>query len=724
MVRPHNKNARRRYHRELQQSANPAGSSNPSSSNANPVNHPANLNASHSEAALFQPRPPTRPNAKKQKQKNTEPRFVQYVYINCTPTSIPGLLHNLAHYPPGPPSTFSWPTKQIPALMSLQLAKPAGYSSPTNHVQGTCQKKAVAAQADSVKASTSQGTSQNKASAPQAKAKVVKATQGTSQNKASAPRAKAKVVKATQGTSQIKASAPPVKAEVANATQDPTTLVSPFKLVLWGSSHLTDFHGLPPVIRQGIQFVEVLNRSEEGEGITAKVVEEVLVYLDKNPDPNQIFVFLYGGNNLRDAKRGIRVVCQRFLTILGGIQKIGARMILCGLIPDPLFKNLDMRFLDMDRALSSLDLGSLGTFLELRTHVLDSRGNIRKDCYEPRKIYLSDRGVKTIGLKINDLLKNLVRPTQVQIPPAAVSIPHPEEAELARIWLAVRGYPMPPPLQPQPAQASPPQPLPSPSQLSEELAGSDQLETDVKVPNAESKAGSSVTTIDDEMKTNTNAAIVSNDDDKLNLSVSILDLDVSKLDELLNQSGSNVTPIDDEMKTNTNPANNDDDKSNSSESFLDLDVSKLDELLNQSGSNVTTIDDEMKTNTDASDDNNSNSSVSILDFNVAKLDVLLNQSFTRLWPDIRPALRPHLPQNDAPSAIGLAAGPMRSDLVQAAPIHQVAFVPVRASTPTPDLDATSDSIDSQIILDASYLLADDDYLSMAVDLNQSGAFGN
>jgi hypothetical protein len=209
------------------------------------------------------------------------------------------------------------------------------------------------------------------------------------------------------------------------------------------------------------------------------------------------------------------------------------------------------------------------------------------------------------------------------------------------------------------------------------------LETDVKVPNAESKARSNVTPIDDEMKTNTNAAIVSNnddDDDKSNSSVSILDLNVSKLDALLNQSGTNVTPIDDEMKTNTGAANNDDDKSNSSVSVLDLDVSKL--------------------------------------------DALLNQSFTRLWPDIRPALRSHLPQNDAPSAIGMAAGPIRSDLVQAEPIDQVAFVPARASTPTPDLDATSDSIDSQIILDASYLLADDDSLSMAVDLNQSGAFRN
>jgi hypothetical protein len=278
--------------------------------------------------------------------------------------------------------------------MSLQLAKPAGYSSPTNNVQGR-----VTAQADSVKASSSQGTSQKKAVTAQAHLVKASSSQGTSQNKASAPRAKAKVASATQGTSQNKASAPLVKAKVANATQDPTTLVSPFKLILWGSSHLTDSHGLPPVILQGIQFVKVLNRSEEGEGITSKVVEEVLVYLDKNPDPNQIFVFLYGGNNLRDAKRGIRVVCQRFLTILGGIQKIGARMILCGLIPDPLFKNLDIRFLDMDHALSSLDLGPLGTFLELRTPVLDSRGNIRKDCYEPRKIYLSDRGVKTIGLK-------------------------------------------------------------------------------------------------------------------------------------------------------------------------------------------------------------------------------------------------------------------------------------------------------------------------------------
>jgi len=43
-------------------------------------------------------------------------------------------------------------------------------------------------------------------------------------------------------------------------------LVSLLKLVLWGSSHLAEYHGLPAVTHRGIQFAEVLNNSKGGEG--------------------------------------------------------------------------------------------------------------------------------------------------------------------------------------------------------------------------------------------------------------------------------------------------------------------------------------------------------------------------------------------------------------------------------------------------------------------------
>jgi hypothetical protein len=152
-----------------------------------------------------------------------------------------------------------------------------------------------------------------------------------------------------------------------------------------------------------IQFAAVLNKSKRGGKMTEQVVTEVLGYLTTNPDPNQIFLF--GGNNLRAAKRGEREIglgISRFQTILDGIKKINARVIVCGLIPDPLYENLDYRFMDMDHSLSTLDFGPLGNFLELRTPVLNSQGFIRGDCYQPYKIHLSKNGTKIVGQQVSE----------------------------------------------------------------------------------------------------------------------------------------------------------------------------------------------------------------------------------------------------------------------------------------------------------------------------------
>jgi hypothetical protein len=72
---------------------------------------------------------------------------------------------------------------------------------------------------------------------------------------------------------------------------------------------------------------------------------------------------------------------------------------------------------------------------------------------------------------------------------------------------------------------------------------------------------------------------------------------------------------------------------------------------------------------------------------------------------IQPALRPQRP--------AFFAGTPSSDTVQAAPVDQVEFIPTRASTPTPNADLdllnqTSGSMTSQVTLDASKLLADQD----------------
>jgi hypothetical protein len=173
---------------------------------------------------------------------------------------------------------------------------------------------------------------------------------------------------------------------------------------------------LPPVITRGIQFADFLNNSKGGKGLDAKILSDILNYLEQNPDPNQVFIFLFGGNNLRDAKKGEKAigdVTSRFQTILEAIKKIGARVIICGCVPDPLYPNLDYRFLDMDLALSSLDLGPLGTFLEIRTPVLNSQGFVRQDCYEPYGIHLCKFGQTVVGSKINKLLKQIVGSTQV-----------------------------------------------------------------------------------------------------------------------------------------------------------------------------------------------------------------------------------------------------------------------------------------------------------------------
>ena len=235
MGRPHNKNARRRYYRELRQNTNPADPVNPP---ANPnVVHPnpnvvqasdnANLNASQSETVLHQPlRSANR--KQKQKQKNKNARIINNYYccshdsVSVHPHPHPVSRRPVSNFSPTPsctPSTSSGgQTKKIPALMSLQLTKPVGYSFASNYVQGKI------ARDDAVRASTSKGPSKDKARATPFKA----------------------------------------KAKVVCATPKPDTLVSPLKLVLWGSSHLTDYHGLPAASQQDIQFAAVLNKSKGG----------------------------------------------------------------------------------------------------------------------------------------------------------------------------------------------------------------------------------------------------------------------------------------------------------------------------------------------------------------------------------------------------------------------------------------------------------------------------
>jgi len=193
MVRPHNQNARRCFYRELRQNTNPADPEDPNIHNVHPpaipnVIHPnvvqpsanANLNASQSEAALHQQQPPR----SARKQKNKKASVINNYYYSCLPDSVSVHPHPLSrravsNFIPtlssNPSTSSEGPSKKIPALMSLQLTKPVGYSFVLSYVQGRIAKANVS-KAALDKAGTSQGPSQDKARATTFQAKVVSAT--------------------------------------------------------------------------------------------------------------------------------------------------------------------------------------------------------------------------------------------------------------------------------------------------------------------------------------------------------------------------------------------------------------------------------------------------------------------------------------------------------------------------------------------------------------------
>jgi hypothetical protein len=165
MVRPHN--ARRPLYRELRQNANPADPADPENPNNHPPTNPnvvhvvypsanANLNASQSEAALHQHQPPR--SASRKQKKNKKASVINNYYLSWAHDSVSVLPHPCRPVsnpaPSSTPSTSSGgSTRKIPALMSLQLTKPVGYSFASNYVQGRI-----------AKAGTSQGPSQDRAS--------------------------------------------------------------------------------------------------------------------------------------------------------------------------------------------------------------------------------------------------------------------------------------------------------------------------------------------------------------------------------------------------------------------------------------------------------------------------------------------------------------------------------------------------------------------------------
>jgi hypothetical protein len=262
-------------------------------------------------------------------------------------------------------------------------------------------------------------------------------------------------------------------------------------LILWGSSHMidksTDKSGLPEQVKKGLNFEKVWDFSKGGKALDTRDTQQILDWIGANGSTRQIFLFLIGGNNIRNAFRHktdrykeITAVVRRYKDILESIQGVGARVILCGTVPDPSRQEVDEVLKDLDLALGSLDLGPLGTFVELRTCLTGPNGQIRKDAYRRKDIHLSSVGNAMVGRRIRSLLEVIGKApsgpsmTQTKLPtaPALVRTPGPaskqtgvrarvvpppasstppttnsseKEARLAELWAEVRGSQLPPP---------------------------------------------------------------------------------------------------------------------------------------------------------------------------------------------------------------------------------------------------------------------------------------
>jgi hypothetical protein len=112
-------------------------------------------------------------------------------------------------------------------------------------------------------------------------------------------------------------------------------------LILWGSSHMidksTDKSGLPEQVQKGLNFKKVWDFSKGGKALDTRDTQQILDWIGANGSTRQIYLFLIGGNNIRNAFRHrtdrykeITAVVRRYKDILESIQVVGARVILCG----------------------------------------------------------------------------------------------------------------------------------------------------------------------------------------------------------------------------------------------------------------------------------------------------------------------------------------------------------------------------------------------------------
>jgi hypothetical protein len=191
-------------------------------------------------------------------------------------------------------------------------------------------------------------------------------------------------------------------------------------LTLWGSSHLAENHLLGPDLDAslGAHFQHVINMSESGAKLTIKITEKIEIAMRSHPGPNQVYVILIGGNNMRKTTKPVLEVAKlvsRFRRIMTEAQKAKVRVLLCGTVPDSR-PAVDSKLKLLDEALNDLDMGEGNRFLTLRGSMLDAQGKVRTDLYKPRgDIHLNASGTQIVSLRIQRMLE-IMLPALVQIP--------------------------------------------------------------------------------------------------------------------------------------------------------------------------------------------------------------------------------------------------------------------------------------------------------------------
>jgi hypothetical protein len=202
-------------------------------------------------------------------------------------------------------------------------------------------------------------------------------------------------------------------------------------LNLWGSSHLAKNQLLGPDLDLSLRthFQRVINLSEGGAKLTNELTERIEIEIRSHPGPNQVYVILFGGNNMRKTTKPVLEVAKvisRFRRIMIEAQKAKIRVLLCGTIPDPR-PAVDSKLKLLDEALKDLDMGQRNNFLSLRGMMLDSKEQVRKELYKLGDIHLSEAGTRIISLRIRNML-DIMLPVPVPVQAPAVQVQPPVAA--------------------------------------------------------------------------------------------------------------------------------------------------------------------------------------------------------------------------------------------------------------------------------------------------------